>query len=130
MLIDTSQDYAYRVNGIPLYYTTSTSSSGNIYCKEFYTIPPYSPYATPSPPCDLLMTSKIVPSPRNLTPSPLITLTPPLSPSNSSNASTTGGDQSRRRNSVIMKVENCQITPNDGQQINIDHVCRWENCYR
>jgi hypothetical protein len=74
-----------------------------------------------------LMTSNIIPSPRNLSPSPLITLTPPLSPFNSSNA----GDQSRRRGSVIMKVENCQITPaNDNQQISIDHVCRWENCYR
>lgn len=126
MLIDTSQDYLCRVNGIPLYY-----SQTNTFLKGFSPISQYSPYATPSPPCDTSMTSKIVPSPRNLSPSPLITLTPPLSPFNSSNATTTGGDQSRRRSSVIMKVENCQITPaNENQQISIDHVCRWENCYR
>lgn len=128
MLIDTSQDYIYRVNGIPLYYNSSTQ---NTFLKGFSPVSRYSPYATPSPPCDTSMTSKIIPSPRNLSPPPLITLTPPLSPFSSSNATTTGGDQSRRRSSVIMKVENCQITPaNDNQQISIDHVCRWENCYR
>lgn len=129
MLIDTSQDYACRVNGIPLYYSTSYVPTTNTYRKDFCPISSYSPYATPSPPCDILMTSKVVPSPRNLSP-PLITLTPPLSPFNSSNASPAGDDQSRRRGSVIMKVENCQITPANDSQISIDHVCRWENCYR
>lgn len=130
MLIDASQDYIYRVNGIPLYYSSSTIPV-NTYFKEFCTIPQYSPYATPSPPCDTSMTSKIIPSQHNsLSPPPLITLTPPLSPFNTSNAITTSSNQSRR-GSVIMKVENCQITPaNDNQQISIDHVCRWENCYR
>lgn len=126
MLIDTSQEYVCRVNGVPLFYNI-TSNYKSSYHQDIYRT-----YATPSPPYDSLMSSKIDSPPQTLSSPSLITLTPPLSPFNSSNASTAGTDQSRRRDSVIMKVENCQITPaNDTKQsISIDHVCRWENCYR
>ncbi|KAG5676979.1 hypothetical protein PVAND_006770 [Polypedilum vanderplanki] len=109
MLIDTSE-YIHRVNGVPLFY--------------------YQPYATP-PYCDTLMTSKIVP-PSTESLSSLTPLTPPLSPNLNSPQFATNGNQSRR-GSVIMKVENCQIIPANESPpnlINIDHVCRWENCYK
>ncbi|XP_070491298.1 zinc finger protein GLIS2 homolog isoform X2 [Chironomus tepperi] len=84
------------------------------------------PYATPPHETSktLLMTSKIIPP--SLSP---ITLTPPLSPNLNLGTTTNVGDQSRR-GSVIMKVENCQILPANETQISIEHVCRWENCYK
>lgn len=118
MLIENTE-YLHRVNGIPLYYSTSRRSS----------LTPYTIYATPSPPLfDFSMSSKNI----SLPPDPINTLTPPLSPYSSSMVVC---NDKRRRDSVIMKVENCQITPaapppNENQQINIQHVCRWENCYR
>lgn len=117
MLIDTNTDYVQRVNGVPLYYYYSGVSY-------------YHPYATP-PPYDTktsLMTSKIIPPESCLSP---ITLTPPLSPNLNLGTSTNvvSGDQSRR-GSVIMKVENCQIIPANERQISVEHVCRWENCYK
>ena len=125
MIIDSNADYIHRVNGIPLFYNPKGSNSGDSFNLNL----PYTLYAsTPSPPCDFMMTSKIT---QSLSP-PLITLTPPLSPT-SSTAGGSKNDQSQRRSSVIMKVENCQITPcanETQQQISIDHVCRWENCYR
>jgi hypothetical protein len=112
MVIET-EDYIQSINGVPLYY--------------YYSGLPYHPYATPPYETSktLLMTSKIIPP--SLSP---ITLTPPLSPNLSLGTSTNVGDQSRR-GSVIMKVENCQILPaNETQIISIEHVCRWENCYK
>lgn len=105
MLIDTSA-YLHRVNGIPLFYTQY-----------------YQPFATPPYSHDSSMTSKIV---RTESISP-ITLTPPLSPNNLNLHTTISGDQ-LCRNSVIMKVENFQIKP--ANEISVDHVCRWENCYK
>lgn len=127
MIMDSKSDYIHRVNGIPLFYNPSSGGFRT-------SISPYLLYATPSPPCDFTMTSEITQqSPQSLSPPLIITLTPPLSPS-SSTVGSSNNDQSQRRGSVIMKVENCQITPcaNDTQtqQISIDHVCRWENCYR
>lgn len=126
MIIDTNTDYIHRVNGIPLFYNPSGSNSSG----SFNSLPLYSLYATPSPPCDFIMTSEN--TQESLSPPLIITLTPPLSPSSSTVCGSNNNDQSQRRGSVIMKVENCQITPcaNDTQQISIDHVCRWENCYR
>lgn len=124
MIIDSNIEYIHRVNGIPLFYNPNGSNSGDSF--NSYTL-----YATtPSPPCDFMMTSKI--TPQSLSPPLIMTLTPPLSPT-SSTVGASKNDQSQRRSSVIMKVENCQITPcaNETQQpISIDHVCRWVGCYR
>lgn len=117
MLIDaTDSDYIHRVNGVPLFY------SGLDTRNHSHATLPYN---------DLLMASKFVRTEsENLL---SITLTPPLSP-NSNFASAYQPLSTSRRASVIMKVENFQIVPiNESQPINmiaIDHVCRWENCYK
>lgn len=115
MVIDT-EDYIQSINGVPLYYYYSG--------LPYYHPPPYAtpPYETSK---TLLMTSKIIPPSL----SPITALTPPLSPNLSLGTSTNVSDQSRR-GSVIMKVENCQILPANETQISIEHVCRWENCYK
>lgn len=117
MLIEN--EFVHRVNGIPLYYIVDRSSQVLHQCTatkyDFHVqasitaTPPYTPH-------DFLM-SKVAP-----TNSPF-TLTPPISPLPEK-------EQFTRRESVIMKVENCQIiTANEGSN-SLLHVCRWENCYR
>lgn len=108
-----STEYIHRVNGIPLYYnglrTPYLHHSGILLYDNHLlspdSSPPYSNY-------DFLM-SKIA--------SPL-TLTPPLSPTSEIPLDTT------KRESVIMRVENRQVIP--ATEDIIEHVCRWENCYR
>lgn len=101
------KDYVRRVNGVPLYYnglTTTLYPSAHFEYQPQSPSPPYTNY-------DVLM-SKL---PARTSP---LMLTPPISPL---------PEQQTRRDSVIMKVENCQVIPaTDSEQ----HVCRWENCYR
>ena len=114
MVVDSS-DYVYKVNGVPLYYNFSGLS---YYYHHPYESPPYDDTKA------TLMTSKIIQT------ADLLPITPPLSPNISLGTSTNVNDQSRRRSSVIMKVENCQILPANETQISIEHVCRWESCYK
>lgn len=103
------KDYVHRVNGVPLYYnglTTTLYPSAHFEYQPQSPSPPYTSY-------DVLM-SKL---PARTSP---LMLTPPISPL---------PEQQSRRDSVIMKVENCQVIPAAGGNSE-QHVCRWENCYR
>lgn len=57
------------------------------------------------------------------------TLTPPLSPNYQSHQ-TQVLPKNFGRSSVIMKVENHQIKPNDNSPSDDHEVCKWANCYR
>jgi hypothetical protein len=56
--------------------------------------------------------------------------------SNSSSSATTINyeeEKGFRRVSVIVKAENCRVKQSSQEErrvISIEHVCRWENCYR
>jgi hypothetical protein len=58
------------------------------------------------------------------------------SSSNSSSSATTINyeeEKGFRRVSVIVKAENCRVKTSSQEErrvISIEHVCRWENCYR
>lgn len=116
MLIHTNE-YIHRVNGIPLYYNGLAPFLHHPSATYFdYHVlstpnasPPYTNY-------DPLMSKA---ASQNSLP---LTLTPPISPLPLSEGQT-------RRESVIMKVKNCQIFP--AKDANHDqHICRWEHCFR
>jgi hypothetical protein len=114
MLID-NREHIHRVNGIPLYYNGLIHQPTAFYEFLAPSSPPYTNY-------DLLMSmSKFGPQSSSLT------LTPPISPLPV--ADTQPQQQSPRRGSVIMKVENCQIMPAKAASAD-QHICRWESCYR
>jgi hypothetical protein len=110
----------HRVNGAPLYYGLTPITHQYLpftpICIYDYHAPDSSP---PYTNFDFLM-SKI--TSQHPVHSPL-TLTPPISP--------LPLPEQTKRSSVIMKVENCQIIPtNDDDESRLEHVCRWENCYK
>ena len=114
MLINTNE-YIHRVNGIPLYYNGLAPFIHTVTHYEYHALstpnasPPYTSY-------DFLMSKAASQNPLPLT------LTPPISP-------VPLADEQTRRESVIMKVENCQIIPAK-ESIDDQHICRWEECFR
>lgn len=115
MLIN-SNEHILRLNGIQLHYNglapfTQHSSVSFLDNKGFQ----YNNFSPVYSNHDFLMSSLVSQNSSLIT-----TLTPPISPLPPS-------EERSKRESVIMKVENYQVTSvNDSNQ----HVCRWEHCFR